>query len=309
MLHPRRDHGSDRSVIDSIRTTSTPLAVKSKVPSTRCQAAGKVRVEQGAEHHQLARRRAHPVGRNRRLRPAKAGGAQRTQAMAVEVWAGTACGSTPLRRLRPDQHDGPLYNRPEVRRTKRQGGSGWRNGKSPPLRRAATNLADIAYCVLYLASDDPATSTGQLLSPKVAWPCTIERQARPFAVRRPDLTVCPGQGLRSKIHAEPLPLISRWTTTWSSRQTAGRTVFLKSRRGRGRVRRAQMGEDHLRGGQSRQDRTPRAIPPTGYYGEAQANAPAGDSAVGVPRDEVTMRGVTYEEMRPGSYEVKAPLGT
>jgi predicted TIM-barrel fold metal-dependent hydrolase len=32
-----------------------------------------------------------------------------------------------------------------------------------------------------------------------------------------------------------------------------------------------------------------------------------DSAVGVPRDEVTMRGVMYEEMRPGSYEVKPRL--
>jgi predicted TIM-barrel fold metal-dependent hydrolase len=32
-----------------------------------------------------------------------------------------------------------------------------------------------------------------------------------------------------------------------------------------------------------------------------------DSAVGVDRDDVTMRGVTYEEMRPGSYEVKPRL--
>jgi predicted TIM-barrel fold metal-dependent hydrolase len=32
-----------------------------------------------------------------------------------------------------------------------------------------------------------------------------------------------------------------------------------------------------------------------------------DSAVGVPREDVTMRGVTYDEMRPGSYEVKPRL--
>ena len=32
-----------------------------------------------------------------------------------------------------------------------------------------------------------------------------------------------------------------------------------------------------------------------------------DSAAGVPRDEVTMKGITYEEMRPGSYEVKPRL--
>ena len=32
-----------------------------------------------------------------------------------------------------------------------------------------------------------------------------------------------------------------------------------------------------------------------------------DSAVGVPRDEVTMKGVTYEDMRPGSYSQKERL--
>ena len=32
-----------------------------------------------------------------------------------------------------------------------------------------------------------------------------------------------------------------------------------------------------------------------------------DSAVGVPRDEVTMTGVTYEDMRPGSYSQKERL--
>ena len=32
-----------------------------------------------------------------------------------------------------------------------------------------------------------------------------------------------------------------------------------------------------------------------------------DSAVGVPRDEVTVKGITYEEMRPGSYQVSPRL--
>ncbi|MER3452137.1 MAG: amidohydrolase [Acidimicrobiia bacterium] len=32
-----------------------------------------------------------------------------------------------------------------------------------------------------------------------------------------------------------------------------------------------------------------------------------DSAVGLPRDQVTMTGITYEDMRPGSYDVKARL--
>ncbi len=32
-----------------------------------------------------------------------------------------------------------------------------------------------------------------------------------------------------------------------------------------------------------------------------------DSAVGIPRDQVTMTGITYDDMRPGSYEVKPRL--
>ena len=32
-----------------------------------------------------------------------------------------------------------------------------------------------------------------------------------------------------------------------------------------------------------------------------------DSAVGVPRDEVTMKGITYADMRPGSYRQKERL--
>ncbi len=40
-----------------------------------------------------------------------------------------------------------------------------------------------------------------------------------------------------------------------------------------------------------------------YYEELRRPLLRLDSAVGVPRDEVTMRGITYEEMRPGSYQV------
>src|SRR5450756_1574320 len=40
-----------------------------------------------------------------------------------------------------------------------------------------------------------------------------------------------------------------------------------------------------------------------YYEDLKRPLLRVDSAVGVPRDEVTMRGITYEEMRPGSYEV------
>ena len=44
-----------------------------------------------------------------------------------------------------------------------------------------------------------------------------------------------------------------------------------------------------------------------YYEELKRPLLRVDSAVGVPRDEVTMRGITYEEMRPGSYELGARL--
>jgi predicted TIM-barrel fold metal-dependent hydrolase len=44
-----------------------------------------------------------------------------------------------------------------------------------------------------------------------------------------------------------------------------------------------------------------------YYEELKRPLLRVDSAVGVPRDEVTMKGVTYEDMRPGSYEVKPRL--
>src|SRR5664279_5526984 len=44
-----------------------------------------------------------------------------------------------------------------------------------------------------------------------------------------------------------------------------------------------------------------------YYEDLKRPLLRVDSAVGVPRDEVTMRGVTYEDMRPGSYEVAPRL--
>ena len=44
-----------------------------------------------------------------------------------------------------------------------------------------------------------------------------------------------------------------------------------------------------------------------YYEDLKRPLLRVDSAVGVPRDEVTMRGVTYQDMRPGSYEVEPRL--
>src|SRR5665647_734340 len=44
-----------------------------------------------------------------------------------------------------------------------------------------------------------------------------------------------------------------------------------------------------------------------YYEDLKRPLLRVDSAVGVPRDEVTMRGITYEDMRPGSYLVPPRL--
>jgi len=44
-----------------------------------------------------------------------------------------------------------------------------------------------------------------------------------------------------------------------------------------------------------------------YYEDLKRPLLRVDSAVGVPRDEVTMTGITYEEMRPGSYSQKERL--
>ena len=41
-----------------------------------------------------------------------------------------------------------------------------------------------------------------------------------------------------------------------------------------------------------------------YYEDLKRPLLRVDSAVGVPREDVTMEGVTYEDMRPGSYELK-----
>jgi len=44
-----------------------------------------------------------------------------------------------------------------------------------------------------------------------------------------------------------------------------------------------------------------------YYEDLKRPLLRVDSAVGVPRDEVTMKGITYEDMRPGSYSQKERL--
>ena len=44
-----------------------------------------------------------------------------------------------------------------------------------------------------------------------------------------------------------------------------------------------------------------------YYEELKRPLLRLDAAVGVPRDEVTITGVTYDDMRPGAYQVKPRL--
>ena len=75
-----------------------------------------------------------------------------------------------------------------------------------------------------------------------------------------------------------------------------------------RVVRAPMPEVEFRGGSLKVKEGAKGAPVDWwYYEELKRPLLRVDSAVGVPREEVTMRGVMYEEMRPGSYEVKPRL--
>ncbi len=75
-----------------------------------------------------------------------------------------------------------------------------------------------------------------------------------------------------------------------------------------RVVRAPMPEVEFRGGQLKVKPGSKGLPVDWwYYEDLKRPLLRVDSAVGVPRDEVTMKGVTYEDMRPGSYEVKPRL--
>ena len=75
-----------------------------------------------------------------------------------------------------------------------------------------------------------------------------------------------------------------------------------------RIVRAPMPEVEYRGGSLKVKPGSEGVPVDWwYYEELKRPLLRVDSAVGVPRDEVTMKGVTYEDMRPGSYEVKPRL--
>src|ERR1700728_3978566 len=75
-----------------------------------------------------------------------------------------------------------------------------------------------------------------------------------------------------------------------------------------RIVRAPMPEVEYRGGSLKVKPGSEGFPTDWwYYEDLKRPLLRVDSAVGVPRDEVTMRGVTYHDMRPGSYEVKPRL--
>src|SRR5271170_3992046 len=75
-----------------------------------------------------------------------------------------------------------------------------------------------------------------------------------------------------------------------------------------RIVRAPMPEVEFRGGQLKVKPGAEGVPVDWwYYEDLKRPLLRVDSAVGVPREEVTMKGVTYEDMRPGSYELKPRL--
>ena len=75
-----------------------------------------------------------------------------------------------------------------------------------------------------------------------------------------------------------------------------------------RVVRAPMPEVEYRGGSLKVKPGSEGVPVDWwYYEDLKRPLLRVDSAVGVPREEVTMKGVTFEDMRPGSYSVKPRL--
>src|SRR6516162_6957421 len=116
-------------------------------------------------------------------------------------------------------------------------------------------------------------------------------------------------GLTSWAMSEPLPLIISVDdhvveppNVWQDRLPAKYSEVGP------RVVRAPMPEVEFRGGSLKVKPGSKGAPVDWwYYEDLKRPLLRVDSAVGVPRDEVTMKGVTYDDMRPGSYEVKPRL--
>ena len=144
------------------------VAVNLKGVLYGCQAAGKVMVAQGGGSivNMASAAVLAPAAGIGPYAITKAGVAQLTQTMALEVGKRGVRVNCVAPGFVPDQHDGALLHEP--RRHDQRGDEGGRAGAdgaaSAPLRRVG-ETSDIAYCVLYLAADASSFVTGQLLSP------------------------------------------------------------------------------------------------------------------------------------------------
>ena len=144
------------------------LSVNLKGVLYGCQAAGKVMVAQrgGSIINMSSAAVLAPAPGIGPYAICKAGVAQLTKTMAVEVGEHGVRVNTVAPGFVPTQHDGALLHEP--RRDRQRGGQGGHAGADgphdAPLRRVGVT-SDIAYCVLYLASDASSFVTGQLLSP------------------------------------------------------------------------------------------------------------------------------------------------
>ena len=143
------------------------LSVNLKGVLYGCQAAGKVMVEQGAGSiiNMASAAVLTPSAGIGAYAICKAGVAQLTQSMAVEVGRHGVRVNTIAPGFVPTNMTARYYTRPD--------GSVDEEAKAAvlapmakfaPLRRVGAT-SDIAYCVLYLASDASSYVTGQLLSP------------------------------------------------------------------------------------------------------------------------------------------------
>jgi 3-oxoacyl-[acyl-carrier protein] reductase len=132
-----------------------------------CQAAGKVMVEQGAGSI-INMASAAVLAPSPGIGPyaiCKAGVAQLTQSMAVEVGRRGVRVNTVAPGFVPTNMTARYYTRPDGTIDEESKAAVVAPmAKFSPLRRVG-ETSDIAYCVLYLASDASSFVTGQLLSP------------------------------------------------------------------------------------------------------------------------------------------------
>ena len=143
------------------------LSVNLKGTLYGCQAAGKVMVAQG-EGSIINMASAAVLAPSPGIGPyaiCKAGVAQLTQSMAVEVGPNGVRVNTVAPGFVPTNMTARYYRRPDGTIDEDAKAAVLKPmAKFSPLRRVGVT-SDIGYCVLYLASDASSFVTGQLLSP------------------------------------------------------------------------------------------------------------------------------------------------